>query len=121
MAASETHYEKYQKFKTEAEREESFIPSRIENYFEATFHLIEYVVSKTGIHINKHQNVRRELEANPKIFGDDTNSMWTNFQEMENRIRPGQIYGAAINGKSLKRVQEIFKKIENICTKVENV
>lgn len=120
MASSETHYKKYEKFKQEAEREDSFIPSRIENYFEATFHLIEYIVSKTGIHINKHQNVRRELEANPKIFGDDTKSVWADFQEMENRIRPGQVYGAAINGKNLKRVQEIFKRIETICMRLEN-
>ena len=44
----EVHYEKYQKFKDSAEQGR-YIPSRIEDYFKAAFHLIESVAVKTAV------------------------------------------------------------------------
>jgi hypothetical protein len=37
--------------------------SRIEAYFNASFHLIEAVAARIGLHIQKHQKVRSELEG----------------------------------------------------------
>jgi hypothetical protein len=55
------------------------------------------------------------LEKNHWIFKDDTEKVWRAFQEIDNQIRPGQIYDAAINGKKLKRTIELFQSIETIC------
>ncbi|MEW6009505.1 MAG: hypothetical protein AB1629_07730 [Candidatus Omnitrophota bacterium] len=119
MASFDIHKEKYTMFKRDAENEENSIPTRIEAYFNASFHLIESRVSKFGIHIDKHQNVRTILEKNHQIFRDDTEQVWRAFQEIENQIRPGQIYGGAINGKKLSRTIELFWIIETICGKSE--
>lgn len=119
MSGFDIHKEKYIMFKHDAENEENSIPTRIESYFSASFHLIETKASKSGIHINKHQDVRTALEKNRKIFGEDTEQVWRAFQEIENQIRPGQIYGGAINGKKLKRTKELFQLIENICGEIE--
>ena len=118
MANFDLHKEKYLMFKRDAEDEENSIPTRIEAYFNASFHLIESEVSKYGIHINKHQNVRVILEKNNQIFGDNTERVWRAFQEIENQIRPGQIYGGAINGKKLKRTIELFEIIQTICGEI---
>ena len=114
MGSHEIHAEKYRQFKQDAEREENSTPLRIEAYFYALFHLIESVVAKSGVHINQHRHLRRELEANPDIFGEDTRKVWEGFQEIEHRIRPGQVYGSAVNGKNLARVIEIFQSIEDV-------
>ena len=120
MGSRDIHAEKFRQFKQDAEREENSTPLRIEAYFYSLFLLIESVVAASGIHINKHQHMRRELEANPDIFGDRTREVWEGFQEIENRIRPGQVYGSAVNGKNLARVQEIFRTIEEIVSERES-
>ena len=116
MASTEVHRNKYLAFKRDAENPDVSIPTRIQAYFNALFHLIEMTVSRHGVHINRHQHVRRELEANVFVFGEETQIVWRGFQEIENRIRPGQIYGSTENGRSLARTQQIFRALERICT-----
>lgn len=62
MSSSETHLEKYRMFKADANNEGNSIPTRIEAYFHAAFHLIEVHAAISGIHIEKHQKVRTILE-----------------------------------------------------------
>ena len=59
------------------------------------------------------------LEKNHQIFKENTERVWRAFHEIENQIRPGQIYGGAINGKKLSRTIELFQVIETICGEVE--
>jgi uncharacterized protein (UPF0332 family) len=119
MSDLEIHLEKYRMFKTDACNESNSFPIRIEAYFYAAFHLIEAMVANVGIHIEKHQRVRSMLEKNHQIFKDYTEQVWRAFHEIENQIRPGQIYGGAINGKKLLRTIELFQVIETICGEVE--
>ena len=109
------HNKKYRMFKADAENETNSIPTRIEAYFYACFHLIEAIAARKAIHIEKHQKVRSILERNQQIFGDNTEDVWRAFQEIENQIRPGQIYGGLIDGKKLKRTKELFGVVNNLC------
>ena len=109
---------KYNLFKKDGENKENSEPTRIEALFEASFHLIEACAALHRIHINKHQMLRQELEKNKDIFSEKTEAVWSKFQELENQIRPGQIYGGKINGEQLKRAEEIFNKIEEVCNSV---
>jgi uncharacterized protein (UPF0332 family) len=115
MSSSETHLEKYRMFKADADNETNSVPIRIEAYFYSAFHLIEAITAKTGIHVEKHQKVRTMLENNKEIFGENTEKLWRAFHEIENQIRPGQVYGGAINGKKLHRTRELFEIIEKMC------
>lgn len=115
MTSFNIHNEKYLMFKADAENETNSILTRIEAYFYACFHLIEAIAAKKGIHIEKHQKVRSILERNHQIFGDNTEMVWRPFHEIENQIRPGQIYGGLIDGKKLKRTKELFEEVETIC------
>lgn len=115
MAQEDIHRTKCRGFKAAAENEDNFIPVRIGSYFEAAFHLIESVAARYGVHIDVHTRVRSALETNNDLFRDMTDAVWREFQELEKRIRPGQIYGGKINGENLRRAKEIFTKIENIC------
>lgn len=80
--------------------------------------MIEVVVAKNRIHINKHQLVRTVLEQNKAIFKEDTEILWKSFQEIENQIRPGQMYGGVINGEALRKVEQLVATIEVICKKL---
>ena len=115
MTSFAIHKEKYMMFKADAANEANSIPIRIEAYFYACFHLIEAIAAKKGIHIEKHQKVRSMLERNHQIFRGDTEKVWRAFQEIENQIRPGQIYGGLIDGKKLRRTKELFEIIEKGC------
>lgn len=72
-------------------------------------------MAKRNLHINKHQKVRAIIEANPEVFNEESERIWRSFQKIENQIRPGQSYGGKINGKELKRTQELYEKIKDIC------
>jgi len=115
MPQQDMHLAKYQGFKKVAENEDDFIPARIGAYFEAAYHLIEAVAAGRGIHIDSHNRVRAALETNQDLFRENTAKVWNSFQEIEKRIRPGQIYGGKINGKNLAKAQAIFNTIEEIC------
>jgi len=115
MARYDIHIEKYKMFKEDAENEATSHPSRIEAYFSAAFHLIEACAARRNVHIHKHQKVRTMLEENTEIFGGETDTVWRDFQKIENQIRPGQIYGGRIDGKALERARKLFEDIEEIC------
>lgn len=115
MASGRIHLSKYLAFKRDALDEANSHPTRIDALFEAAFHLIEFCVSKFDIHINKHQNVRAVLEENADIFADETKAIWQAFQDIENKIRPGQAYGGKINGEEYGRAKGLFDLIESVC------
>lgn len=117
MASSEIHLQKYLMFRKDSENESSSHPTRIGAVFEAMFHLIEFCVAKHRLHINKHQMLRQVLEDNQHVFEEDTNSVWTAFQRIENQIRPGQAYGGAIDGEQFKLAKELLDGVEIICKK----
>jgi len=115
MASQDIHFQKYKLFKRDAENEENSIPTRIEAIFEACFHLIEACMAKDGLHINKHNAVRSMITEYGDVFGENSETVWRAFQELENQIRPGQTYGGRINGPQLQRAQSIMKRIESVC------
>lgn len=75
-------------------------------------------MAKNGIHINKHQKVRRKLEKNQEVFAEETEKVWRSFQKIENQIRPGQTYGGKIDGKELEKARNLYSKIKNVCLEV---
>ncbi|RMF91671.1 MAG: hypothetical protein D6733_00635 [Methanobacteriota archaeon] len=117
MSSFEIHIKKHRMFLRDAENESNSEPTRIEAYFESAFHLIEAVAAQKRIHINKHQLVRNVLEENHDLFREDTQVIWRAFQELENQIRPGQVYGGAIDGEALEQARELVKVIQNVCKK----
>jgi len=117
MASFEKHIEKYRLFKKDAENKTVSHMSRIEAYFFASFHLIEAVMAKHGKHINKHTLLRSVLTKEIDIFKEDTETIWRDFQTIENQIRPGQEYGGRIDGEELKRAKNLFEEIRKICNK----
>jgi uncharacterized protein (UPF0332 family) len=102
-------------FRDDAENEDVSIPLRIEAHFYAAFHLIEMIAVKKGVHIEKHQNVKKRLEENPEIAGSDAEQIWRAFQEIERNLRPGQVYGGQINGERLRIAKQLFETIETLC------
>lgn len=115
MSSLDIHLKKYEMFKKDASNENNSHMTRIEALFEASFHLIESCCALHRIHINKHQLVRQFMEDNESIFQDQAALIWQKFQEMENQIRPGQLYGGKINGEQLKKSLELFSLIEGAC------
>lgn len=77
--------------------------------------MIEACAAKVGIHISKHQKVRDELEANMGIFDEDTAKVWSAFQELENRVRPGFVYGASQSKADFRKAVQLFESIEALC------
>lgn len=118
MSSFAIHTKKYKMFLKDAENEENSQPTRIEAYFEACFHLIEAVAAQKRLHINKHQLVRKVLEENESVFGENTENIWRSFQKIENQIRPGQIYGGAIDGEALKNTKRLASVIEEVCNTI---
>ncbi|HDM78481.1 MAG: hypothetical protein JRI35_04900 [Deltaproteobacteria bacterium] len=115
MSNFEKHLEKYEMFKHDATNDSVSIPLRIEAYFYAAFHLIEAVAARHGLHVEKHQRVRSFLVRHSEIMGDETEKVWQAFQEIENQLRPGQVYGGQVNGWKLRRARELFIVIEAVC------
>lgn len=117
MGRYQDHKEKYLRFKKDAENETLFVPTRIDAYFNAMFHLIEAIASLNQVHVDVHQKLRKVLENNPDVFGEETELVWTNFIKLERDIRPGQVYGRPINGEKLKEAQKAVSLIEGACLK----
>jgi hypothetical protein len=65
----------------------------VEAFFLSAYHLIESCAAYERVHINKHQRVRFILMQNKFIFQDDTETVWMNFQKIENQLRPKFAYG----------------------------
>lgn len=114
MGSDTAHNQKYQNFKKEAEKS-SYIPSKIENYFLAAFHLIEAVLANYKIHTDLHKKIFKSLKENPEIFKDKTFTLMDAFRRIERDLRPGITYGSKENGEKLEEVMKLFKLIESIC------
>ncbi|MEW5896271.1 MAG: hypothetical protein AB1668_01135 [Nanoarchaeota archaeon] len=118
MSSLDIHIKKYQLFRKDAFNERNSPMTRIESLFEASFHLIEACCALHRLHINKHQLVRKLLEENVALFQENSPEVWRKFQDLENQIRPGQLYGGKINGERLKESQAIFSFIEALCVPI---
>jgi hypothetical protein len=121
MGTLENHKKLYEIFKRDAEKEDNAEPTRAELYFLSIFHLIEACGAKSGVHFNKHQNIRKILEKNSQIFKEQTNTVWDAFQNIENRLRPKFSYGFSWKADDLEKLKEYYFKLEEICLKaIEN-
>ena len=118
MTSRAQHLAQFQDFKKGSDLAANPPQLRVEAIFLATFHLIEACAAAHNVHINKHQRVRYELERNPVIFGDRTEEVWIDFQDLESRLRPKFVYGKSWRPEDLKAVFEKAARIERICREV---
>ena len=118
MATKDTHLAQYRAFKQTADLPGASPQGRVEMLFLAAYHLIDACAARKNVHIDKHQRVRHELEANPVIFGERTGDIWSAFQEIETRLRPKFVYGSSWRKKDLEAVLEKFSFIETVCLEV---
>lgn len=112
------HLERFRQFEEGAETSKEHLPVRVECLFIAAYHLIDACAAKHRIHIDKHQRVRRELEANVEIFGDRTPEVWQAFQALERRLRPKFVYGARGTEEDMEEVEEHYAIIRAACMEV---
>ena len=115
MATLEMHMEQYQAFKQTANLAGASPQGRVEMLFLAAYHLIDACAAKKGQHINKHQNVRRELEANPIILGQRAREVWRAFNKLQGDYRSRFVYGGRWTNEDLKEAVEAFETIERLC------
>jgi hypothetical protein len=113
MAQVRAHISRYEAFRRDGLREDIGPELRVEALFLAAYQAIEAAAGTLHVHIGKHQNVRRELEANGFIFGRDTEEVWRAFQDLETRIRPKFIYGQAWRPEDLEAARRLFMAIES--------
>ena len=118
MGQRETHERHYRALRGDAYRLENSDEIRVEAFFLAAYQLIEGAAAAQGLHIQKHQDVRRELEANPFVFQGETEAIWRAFQELESRVRPRVVYGSTWTPADVEKARELFELIERICTGV---
>lgn len=118
MGRRDDHIEKYRTFKADAERPENSREIRAEAYFLAAFHLIDSCAAAHNVHIDKHQRVRQELEADDFIFGKETGRVWHLFQRLERDLRPRFVYGFKGSERDFKDLQDAFAELEAGCAKV---
>jgi len=111
----ERHMEQYGAFKDMANLPEATPPGRVELLFLAAYHLIDACAAKHGQHINKHQNVRRELERNPAILGDRADRVWRVFNDLQGDYRQKFVYGGRWTAKELADAVRAFETIERLC------
>ncbi len=117
MSRQQLHLERSEQFETAAGRVSS-PPAKVEMLFLAAYHLIDACAAKHRIHIDKHQRVRRELEANVEIFGERTAEVWRAFQRIEKSYRPKFVYGASGTEDDLREVQRLYDIIRETCLEV---
>jgi len=117
MGSKDNHFKLYKKFKKDAENRDNFEGTRVEAYFLSAYHLIESCAAHERVHINKHQHVRSTLTQNKFIFQEDTETIWMNFQKIENQLRPKFAYGFTWNDEDMKNVEKCYATIENLCLK----
>ena len=118
MSQMRQHLGHYERFRADAYREENSQEIRVEALFLASYHLIEACAAKFGIHITKHQKVREELGANEGIFGSRTEEVWSAFQELENRVRPGFVYGTKRTQADFQKAVRLFEAMEKLSKEV---
>lgn len=115
MATLERHMAQYRAFKDMADLPGANPPGRVETLFLAAYHLIDACAARRGQHINKHQNVRRELERNPVILGDRTDRVWRAFNDLQGDLRARFVYGGRWTEKDLREAIEAFGTVERLC------
>lgn len=118
MAQLKVHLTKLTALRTDAMREDISPELRVEALFLASFQAVEAAAARINVHIGKHQNVRRELEANTEIFGDQTDRVWRAFLDLETRIRPKFVYGQAWDKSDLAEAIRLFDAIESSAKEV---
>jgi len=115
MATFERHMTQYRAFKDTADLPGAAPQGRVEMLFLAAYHLIDACAAKKGQHINKHQNVRRELEANPVILGERTNQVWRAFNDLQGDFRSKFVHGGKWTAKDLREAIRSFDTVERLC------
>ena len=115
MATFEMHMEQYSAFKKSADSPGVTPQGRVEMLFLAAYHLIDACAAKKGQHINKHQNVRRELEKNPLILGERTGKVWRAFNDLQGDCRSRFVYGGRWTKEDLRIALDAFGTIELLC------
>ena len=118
MGSLDDHFILYKYFKKDAEKKDNYEGTRVEAYFLSAYHLIECCAAKVRIYINKHQRVRAVLTDNPSVFKEDTETVWRNFQRIENQLRPKFAYALRWTPADMNVVKQNFKEIEGVCLKV---
>ncbi len=118
MTSRAGHLAQYEEFKKGADLGANPLPVRVEAHFLALFHLIDACAARRGVHINKHQRVRSELERNPAIFGPRTEEVWMAFQDIEARLRPKFVYGKSWRREDFEVVLEKAARIERMYREV---
>lgn len=119
----EGHLNSYEQFSTSYRRDleqgEKLIKPIAQNALLLTFHLIEAVLAKDDLHVNKHQLLPRFLRTDPRIriFSREERLRLADlFQEME-LIRPARVYGGKGDGDALAKLKEVVEGVEEICLK----
>ena len=115
MATLERHMAQYLAFKEMADLPGANPPGRVELLFLAAYHLIDACAAKRGQHINKHQNVRRELERNPVILRERAGTVWRAFNDLQGDFRPRFVYGGKWTAADLAEAVRAFETIERLC------
>ncbi len=115
MATFERHLTQYKAFKETADLPGAAPQSRVELLFLAAYHLIDACAAKKGQHINKHQNVRPELEKNPVILGENTDRVWRVFNDFQGSFRAKFVYGGRWTKKDLEEAVRSFEAVERLC------
>ncbi len=118
MATFERHLTQYKAFKETADLPGAAPQSRVELLFLAAYHLIDACAAKRGQHINKHQNVRSELERNSIILGDRTDRVWRAFNDLQGDFRAKFVYGGRWTEKDLAGAVRSFETVERLCLEV---
>jgi hypothetical protein len=117
MGTTEDHLDKYLRFKAEGDKSE-YVPSKIENYFLAAFHLIDAVFALHKTHAGVHKKLQKFLKESGDIFGDKASSVANSFRRIERDLRPGVIYGSQENGQKLKEALFELRNIEELCFEI---
>jgi len=115
MTSEAGHLYQYKDFKKGALLEANPLQVRVESWFLAIFHLIDACAARKNVHVNKHQRVRHELNANPSIFGKHTEAVWMAFQDIEARLRPKFVYGKNWRKEDFEAVLKRAAQIEGTC------
>jgi len=118
MATFERHMAQYKALKDMANLPAGTPQGRVELLFLAAYHLIDACAAKKGQHINKHQNVRRELEAKPIILGERTERVWRAFNDLQGDFRAKFVYGGDWKEKELEEAVQRFETVERLCLEV---
>jgi len=115
MATFDRHMAQYRAFKEMADLPGAVPQGRVELLFLAAYHLVDACAAKRGQHINKHQNVRRELERNPAILEDRADRVWRAFNDLQGDSRAKFVYGGQWTKDDLAAAIRAFETVERLC------